>query len=117
MCIGSEASGGVDAVSVVDLTLDGTDHGLRIKSDPSRGGLVEHVSYENVCMRNVGNPILLDTRYTAFTGNKIPVYRDIVLKDVNSLTPGGLALLGLAEANRVTLNLDNVTVAGPIDDL
>jgi len=117
MSIGSETSGGVSAVSVVDLTLDGTDHGLRIKSDPSRGGLVEHVSYENVCMRNVGNPILLDTRYTAFTGNKIPVYRDIVLKDVNSLTPGGLALLGLDEKNRLKVTFDNVTVAGPIDDL
>ena len=117
MSIGSETSGGVNAVSVVDLTLDGTDHGLRIKSDPSRGGLVQHVSYENVCMRNVGNPILLDTRYTAFTGNKTPVYRDIVLRDVNSLTPGGLALLGLDEKNRVRLTLDNVTVARPIDDL
>ena len=117
MSIGSETSGGVDAVSVVDLTLDGTDHGLRIKSDPSRGGLVQHVFYENVCMRNVGNPILLDTLYTAFTGNKTPVYRDIVLRDVNSLTPGGLALLGLDEGNRLRVTLDNVTVARPIDDL
>src|SRR4029078_13043665 len=53
----------------------------------------------------------------AFTGDKIPVYRDIVLRDVNSLTPGGLALLGLDARNRLRATLDNVTVAGPIDDL
>ena len=113
MSIGSETSGGVSGIKVVDLTLDGTDHGIRIKSDRSRGGLVEGVSYENVCMRNVGNPILLDTKYTAFAGDKIPVYRNIVLKDVNSVTPGGLALLGFDEKNRLGLTLDNVTVAGP----
>src|SRR5204862_6611556 len=40
MSIGSETNGGVRNVSVCDLSLDGTDNGLRIKSDSSRGGLV-----------------------------------------------------------------------------
>jgi polygalacturonase len=117
MSIGSETSGGVNAVRVVDLSLDGTDHGIRIKSDRSRGGLVQDVSYDNVCMRNVGNPILLDTRYTSFPGDKVPVYRDIVLKDVHVMTPGGLAVLGLDEKNRVQVRLDNVTVTDPSHDL
>ena len=71
------------------------------------------VSYENVCLRNVGNPILLDTRYTNFAGDKIPVYRDIVLRDVRSMTPGGLAFLGFDEKNRIGVTLDNVNVVGP----
>src|SRR5215471_3534566 len=115
MSIGSDTSGGVSAVRVTDLTMEGTDHGLRIKSDRSRGGLVQDVIYENVCMRNVGNPILLDTRYTMFTGDKIPVYRDITFKDINVLTPGGLALLGFDEKNRLGVTLDNVSVAGQRD--
>jgi len=117
MSIGSETAGGVGDVKIADLTLDGTDHGLRIKSDRSRGGLVRGVSYENVCLRNVGNPILLDTRYTNFAGDKIPVYRDILLRDVRSLTPGGLAFLGFDEKNRIGVTLDNVNVVGPTRDL
>jgi len=115
MSIGSDTSGGVSDVTVTDLTLDGTDHGIRIKSDRSRGGLVQGVSYENVCMRNVGDPILLDTKYTNFTGEKLPVYRDITLKDVTSTTPGGLALLGFDEKNRIGVTFDNVNVAGQKD--
>jgi polygalacturonase len=111
MSIGSDTSGGVSAVRVSDLTLDGTDHGLRIKSDRSRGGLVQDISYEDVCIRNVGNPILLDTRYTRFEGEKIPVYRDIRFKNVSVLTPGGLALLGFDEQHRIGVSLDNVHVA------
>jgi len=117
MSIGSETNGGASAIQVVDLTLDGTDHGLRIKSDRSRGGLVRGVIYENVCLRNVGNPILIDTHYTNFAGEKIPVYRDIVLRDVRSLTPGGLAFLGFDDKNRIGVTLDNVSVVSPTRDL
>ncbi|HTZ89263.1 MAG TPA: glycosyl hydrolase family 28 protein, partial [Alloacidobacterium sp.] len=57
--IGSETSGGVSTVRVHDLTIDGADNGIRIKSDRSRGGLVTDVVYDNVCIRNVRNPIML----------------------------------------------------------
>src|SRR5262245_37494204 len=73
MSIGSGTSGGVSAIRVSDLTIDGADNGLRIKSDRSRGGRVEDVSYEGVCLRNVAHPIVLTTMYTNFGGEKLPV--------------------------------------------
>ena len=88
MSIGSETSGGVNAVRVSDLTIDGADNGIRIKSDPSRGGLVQDVVYEDVCIRNVRNPIILTPKYTLRPGDLLPVYRDITLKDVHVVTPG-----------------------------
>ena len=88
MSIGSNTNGGVRAVRVTDLTIDGADNGLRIKSDRSRGGLVEDVAYEDVCMRNVPNPIVLTSMYTTFPGTLLPVYRDIRLKDVRSVDGG-----------------------------
>ncbi|MBZ5534485.1 MAG: hypothetical protein LAO31_00900 [Acidobacteriia bacterium] len=112
MSIGSGTSGGVSAVRVVDLSIDGADNGIRIKSDRSRGGLVRDVTYENVCMRNVTNPIVLNTRYTTFPGNLLPLYRDILLKNVHSVTPGAILLLGLDEQHRMGVGLDNVTVDG-----
>ncbi len=112
MSIGSGTAGGVNAVRVEDLTLDGTDYGIRIKSDRSRGGVVENVSYENVCMRNVPNPILVTPMYTTFPGDKLPVYRNILLKNVHSVTAGWVTLTGLDAEHKLGLTLDDVTVAG-----
>jgi polygalacturonase len=117
MSIGSDTSGGVSAIRVSNLTLEGTDHGIRIKSDRSRGGLVQDVVYENVCMRNTADPIVLDTRYTNFAGEKIPTYRNITLRDVTSVSPGALAFLGYDDQHRLDVTLDNVTVAGPAKDV
>jgi polygalacturonase len=112
MSIGSGTSGGVSAIRVSDLTLDGTDYGIRIKSDRSRGGVVEDVSYENVCLRGVPEPILLTSMYTTFPGEKLPVYRNIVLKNVHSVTPGWLTFLGLDAAHKLGVTLEDVTVQG-----
>ncbi|SPE40920.1 Endo-polygalacturonase/pectinesterase [Candidatus Sulfopaludibacter sp. SbA3] len=112
MSIGSGTAGGVSAIRVQDLTLDGTDYGIRIKSDRSRGGVVEDVSYENVCMKDVPNPILLTPMYTTFSGNRLPVYRNILLKNVHSATPGWVTLLGLDADHKLGVTLDDVTVQG-----
>jgi polygalacturonase len=112
MSIGSGTSGGVNAIRVSDLTIDGADNGIRIKSDRSRGGLVEDVSYENVCMRNVANPIVLTSMYTTFPGDKLPIYRNILLRDVHSITPGWITYRGLDEQHPVEFRLDNVQVDG-----
>lgn len=112
MSIGSGTAGGVSDIRVTDLSLDGTDNGIRIKSDRSRGGLVERVTYENVCMRNVANPILLTSMYTTFPGDKLPVYRDILLQDVHSLTPGWVTYLGVDAQHPLGVRLKNVTLDG-----
>ena len=112
MSIGSNTNGGVHDIQVTNLSLDGTDNGIRIKSDRSRGGLVENVSYENVCMRNVANPIVLNSMYTIFPGNLIPVYRDIRLKQIHSVTPGYTTIVGIDDEHPVQAIFENVTVDG-----
>ena len=112
MSIGSNTNAGVDHVQVANLSLEGTDNGIRIKSDRSRGGLVENVSYENVCMKDVANPIVLNSLYTIFPGNLVPVYRNIVLKDVHSVTPGYNTVLGVDAEHKVGVRFDNVTIDG-----
>jgi pectin methylesterase-like acyl-CoA thioesterase len=112
MSIGSNTDGGVSSIRVSDLTLDGTDNGIRIKSDRSRGGLVNDVSYEDVCMRNVTNPIVITPWYTTFAGKKLPIYRNIVLKDVRSVTSGWSTVMGLDPQNKLDVTFDNVTVDG-----
>lgn len=110
MSIGSETFGGVSKVLVTDLTLDGDDNALRIKSNPTRGGLVEGVTYDDVCIRDSRNPILLDTAYSyAGTGKDLfPEYRDITFHDVRISGGGKIQFGGLDQVHRVGVKLDGV---------
>jgi polygalacturonase len=110
MSIGSETNGGVSAVRVSGLTIDGADNGIRIKSDSSRGGLVHDVTYENVCIRKVKNPITMSPFYSEATGTLIPTYSDIRLRNVRVLSPGAVTLLGIDAHHPLELRMDNVAL-------
>ncbi|MGO8756821.1 MAG: pectinesterase family protein [Terracidiphilus sp.] len=117
MSIGSGTFGGVDHLLVDDLTIDGADNGIRIKSDRSRGGLVHQVVYRNVCIRNTPNPLVFTPHYTTFTGNLLPIYRDIVLENVHVLTPGAYTFYGLDPDHKLEIRLDNVFADDQQDSL
>jgi polygalacturonase len=108
MSIGSSTGGGVSHVLVRNLSIDGATNGIRIKSDPSRGGLVQDVTYENVCIRNAANPLVLTPHYTNFTGELLPQYRDITLRNVHILTPGEYIFTGLDAQHELDVTLDGV---------
>jgi polygalacturonase len=115
MSIGSETNGGVNAVRVTDLSIDGADNGIRIKSNSSRGGVVQDVEYQDVCIRDTKNPILMDTHYS-FYGNardKIPVFTDILLRDVRMLGGGKLTFDGYDGTHRLGMRLDGVGIDPP----
>jgi polygalacturonase len=111
MSIGSETNAGVSALRVTDLSLDGTDAGIRIKSQQAYGGLVHDVVYEDVCIRNSKNPIMMDTNYSANPKpgkGLIPVYRDIVLHDVRIDGGGKIVFNGFDATHRIGVQLDGV---------
>ncbi|HEX8713721.1 MAG TPA: pectinesterase family protein [Terracidiphilus sp.] len=112
MSIGSGTDGGVDHMLVDDLTIDGADNGIRIKSDPSRGGLVHDITYRNVCIRNVTNPLIFTPHYTTHPGNLLPIYRDILLDNVHILTPGTYTFMGYDANNKLQITLNNVFADG-----
>ncbi|MGH9808696.1 MAG: glycosyl hydrolase family 28 protein, partial [Terriglobia bacterium] len=102
MSIGSETNGGASAIRVTDLSITGADNGIRIKSNSSRGGLVQDVVYEDVCIQDTKEPILMDTHYS-FRGkdsDKIPDFRDIVLRNVRILGSGKITLDGFDAMHR-----------------
>lgn len=116
MSIGSGTTKGVSALRVSDLTLDGADNGIRIKSAQAYGGLVHDAVYEDVCMRNVKAPIVLDTNYTAnpspVTG-LIPMFQDITLRDVRVSGGGKIVLNGFDKARRIGVRFDGVVLDDP----
>ena len=113
MSIGSETNGGVSKIRVFDLSLDGPDNGIRIKSNGSRGGLTQDVVYDDVCIRNSPNPITFDTGYTAagtLQGNSPPSMRDILLKDVRISGGGKFSFNGYAKDYRIAAALSGVQI-------
>lgn len=60
-------------MQVTDLAMDGNDssggNGLRIKSDISRGGKVNNIVYNGICMRNVKEPLVFDPFYSTAKGS------------------------------------------------
>lgn len=113
--IGSETWGGVHAVRVRDVTLDGAVNGLRIKSNRSRGGVVKNVRYRNICIRHSRYPLLFDTHYPYHgrATHRIPWYHDIVLENVRIEGAGTLELIGYDARRRLGLRLRNVTAGAP----
>lgn len=114
MSIGSETYGGVSKIRVFDLSLDGPDNGIRIKSNGSRGGLTQDVSYDDVCIRNSPNPITLDTAYSAngpLQGNSPPTMRDIILHNVRVSGGGKITFNGYDSTHRLAATLDGVQIS------
>jgi polygalacturonase len=110
MSIGSETDGGANAIRVTNLSIDGADNGIRIKSNSSRGGPVRDVIYEDVCIKDTKNPILMDSNYS-FMGearDKLPSFEGIVLRNVRVLSAGKITLDGYDASHRLGITFDNV---------
>jgi polygalacturonase len=113
MSIGSEVNSGVSGIRVSDLTIDGADDGLRIKSDASRGGPVRDVAYENVCIRDTKEPIVMDPFYAKEgSGELIPTFQDIRLKNVRISGGSKMTLVGYDAQHPLKISFDGVIAEG-----
>jgi polygalacturonase len=122
MSIGSETFTGDSYLLVSGLTEENTTSGIRIKSNAARGGLVHDLTYQNICMKNVGIPIAISPFYNNGTvegfvdpgvlGDRIPDYKSITLRNIVSLTPGDVLIAGKDAAHTTEITLDNVTING-----
>jgi hypothetical protein len=113
MSIGSETFGshgtggvvhyGIENVEVYDLTIDADSrpvgfeaipsdfNGIRVKSDESRGGVVQNITYTDVCMRDMNNGILVSTAYNPlFAGNQYPDFGALTFRNIRHVSCMGL---------------------------
>jgi len=89
--LGSETAGGIRNVVADNITCDGTQVGIRIKSRRGRGGVVEDVRFNNWTMENVGIGINV-TSYYLMEGEtktaeepvsaRTPVFRNIAISHI-----------------------------------
>ena len=127
LSIGSYTQGGAQNINVYDLAIDGGNsrngNGLRIKSDSSRGGHIDAITYDTVCMKNERNSLAFDSFYSLNTGTRYPSYTNILVKNFHNLGSnvyggGTLTFLGYdlnSQNNPIGITLDNVVFdAAPI---
>jgi polygalacturonase len=141
MSIGSETFGsytspdgvvhrGIENMDVYDLTIDADSrpvgyeaqtsdfNGIRVKSDESRGGLVNNVTYTDICMRDMTNAILVSTAYNPlFAGTLFPDFRTLTFRNIHHVTCKGLQRpVVTLEGFNATLPLGPVTIDNVVID-
>ena len=67
LSMGSDLNGGVENFVAQNISFDGTENGLRIKTDRTHGGVVRNLSYDIITMRNVGRIIDIAGYYPELT--------------------------------------------------
>ena len=137
--IGSNTQGGVSNLTVVACTFDGTDYGIRMKSDnrtsggSGQGGVAQNLTYANITMTNiVHGPIVIYSYYKSFGtpddvdsstaaaqavgASLFPIWRNVTISNVTaSVADGGIAGLiwGKKEVPVTNVVLSHVTITAP----
>lgn len=126
LSIGSETTEGVRNLIVSHCTFDGTNMGIRLKSERGRGGMVENLSYSDITMKNVGQAIVITSYYhglpkpkeadarAAVTGTT-PFWRNIRIRNVTAVdgTKDAGLIIGLPEMPAQDITLENVSITAP----
>ena len=125
MSIGSGTENGIEDLHVSNCTFDQTDSGIRIKTLRGRGGLLQNLTYEDLTMTGVKNPIYIIDWYPERTApkdpstekaepidNRTPINKNIVIRNVTATAcPIAGTIRGLPEAPISNVTLSNVTIS------
>ena len=141
--IGSNTSGGVSNLIVIDCTFNGTDYGIRMKSDNAtsggsgQGGVAQNLSYLNIGMTNILRGAIVIYSYYSEYGTptsitptiastqsvdslNIPIWHNITISNVTALvssngtTPGIAGIIwGLIETPASNIKFSHVNITAP----
>jgi polygalacturonase len=118
--LGSEMSGGVRNVLAENLTADGTDAGVRIKTRRGRGGTIENVVYRNMTLKNIKKQaITIDMFYDV--GNNpnvdqsgpegIPIIRNVTVENLNcDNADTAIVIRGLPDSPITGVKLNDIRI-------
>jgi hypothetical protein len=127
MTVGSHTESGVSNLTVINCTFNGTDYGVRMKSDNDRGGLAQNLSYYNLGMTNLRyaavaicsyyntysdpigvSPSTAASQAIAAVTNTTPIWRSILISNITA-TVGSLGQAGIVWG-RTEMPVTNVTL-------
>ena len=117
--IGSEMSGGVRNVTVSNCVFQGTDVGVRMKSQRGRGGVVEGISVSNIVMQDVPTPFSISSFYSGSdkpdethpVDEGTPTFRDMLFSNITARgAKAAGAITGLREKPIEGVTFSNVHI-------
>lgn len=117
--VGSEMSGGVKNVQVLDCTFIGTDTGLRFKSCLGRGGVVENIYVDNVNMTEIPKEAIvftmgydMDTKEgQTVAPEEIPEFKNVYINNVTCAKAGTpISISGLSAMPVHDIYLNNINI-------
>ena len=111
--VGSYTQGGltnffVDHVNMAGTAADGNTNAIRLKSAADRGGLLNNITYQNMCIKDSRHPLQLNPIYNTNTGTLLPQFKNVTLRNVHVLTEGLVQLQGYDVNHTSTITFDNV---------
>lgn len=127
--IGSNTDGGMKNIYVTNCNFDGTDIGIRVKSNAGRGGLVRDIYIDNISMANIVDAaVLFDTYYedvpagkekgpSRISGNndKIPEFKDFHISNITCKgAQTAMLFRGLPEMPVHNIYFNNVTIESKV---
>jgi polygalacturonase len=142
---GSKIGGGVNNVLVSNCWWNGTEYGIKMKSDRGSGGIISSMKYMDLHMTNVNFAIAFYMDYTALGSpsrtisvtpsdaaanaaqtfsSSTPVYRNITINNLEAVGnsgiqgPGNIAVFmyGLPESPITNVTMSNVNIRGRSSD-
>jgi polygalacturonase len=110
---GSETSGGIRNVYVHDAYFEGSDRGIRFKTERGRGNVIENIFVRDVRMKNITYEAINVNSF--YTGPDVvgvaPAIRNIHISDVDiDGVPTAISLIGLPEKWIEDFTLENIRV-------
>ena len=126
--IGSEASNGVNDVTIQHVLVNGTSYGFRIKSERDRGAAIYGITVQDMGMTYVPFPLIVETYYRSYPiyGPSEPPYdvvpaagvtvttpniHDITLQDITAkYSVHASSIVGLPEKCIRNVTLSNVSI-------
>jgi polygalacturonase len=124
---------GIQDVDIYDISIDadtratggapGSDiNGVRVKSDTYRGGIVQNVTFHDICARDIVNPLIINPHYSdkTTTPPEIPFFKSLTVRNLESVLGLGLdgpvtplvTLEGFDAMHPTNITLDNVLIQG-----
>ena len=124
LSIGSELAGGAHNIVAKRIHFEGSDNGIRVKANRDRGNDVSDLSFSDMDMIDVKNPIVISEYYPRIlpppgevkpepVTRLTPHFHNIVFENVTAT--GGVmagAIVGLPEAPVSDIVLKNVSLSG-----
>jgi polygalacturonase len=119
--IGSETSGGIRDIVASNIVSRGTWHGIRIKSERGRGGVIENLRFDNFV---IDGPTVSAIEITGlyhdepaepFSPDRTPIFRNIAFSNMTITGAAQVASLhGLNEKELEQLRFSDITATGRI---